>query len=57
MVQLRMCQLRIKNDSIKNDSIKIGSIRNVLVMNEFKLGDLSGSMELNQILAVNRKGF
>ena len=57
MCQLRMCQLRIKNDSIKNDSIKIGSIRNVLVMNEFKLGDLSGSMELNQILAVNRKGF
>ena len=47
-----MYQLRIKNDSIK-----IGSIRNVLVMNEFKLGDLSGSMELNQILAVNRKGF
>lgn len=42
MVQLRMCQLRIKN---------------VLVKYEFKLGDLSGSMELNQILAVNRKGF
>ncbi len=42
-----MCQLRIKNVSIWN----------VLVMYEFKLGDLSGSMELNQILAVNRKGF
>lgn len=42
-----MCQLRIKNVSIWN----------VLVMNEFKQRDLSGSMELNQILAVNRKGF
>lgn len=52
-----MCQLRMIQLRIKNDSIKIGSIRNVLVMNEFKLGDLSGSMELNQILAVNRKGF
>ncbi|MEQ9279000.1 MAG: hypothetical protein RLN83_05845 [Balneola sp.] len=47
-----MYQLRIKNDSIK-----IGSIRNVLVMYEFKLGDLSGSMELNQSLAVNQQGF
>lgn len=37
-----MCQLRIKN---------------VLVMYEFKLGDLSGSMELNQSLAVNQQGF